>query len=45
MNKIFRDQADVIKQTIDSMLELNDGWLNKMDEYQGELINYTTESQ
>ena len=45
MNKIFRDQADVIKRIIDSMLKLNDGWLDKMDEYQVDFFNYTTESQ
>ena len=33
MNKMFRDQANDFKKRIDSMLELNEGWIKKMFEY------------
>jgi hypothetical protein len=45
MNKMFREQANDFKKRIDSMLELNEGWIKKMHEYEGKLAKYNTESQ
>ena len=45
MNKMFRDQANDFKKSIDSMLESSEGWVKKMIEYEDELEDYTTETQ